>query len=85
MDVTITASVASVLVILASVVYLRRSYFGKIIDMVCCRRTASPSFALVTEEEAHKGAYEAKIETMDRETFMKLSSLDFSRSHLHTN
>eukprot|EP00291_Cryptomonas_curvata_P026623 CAMPEP_0172162628 /NCGR_PEP_ID=MMETSP1050-20130122/6784_1 /TAXON_ID=233186 /ORGANISM="Cryptomonas curvata, Strain CCAP979/52" /LENGTH=161 /DNA_ID=CAMNT_0012832653 /DNA_START=132 /DNA_END=614 /DNA_ORIENTATION=- len=48
--------------------------------MVCCRRTASPSFALVTEEEAQKGAYKAKIETLDRETFMKLSSLDFTRT-----
>jgi hypothetical protein len=42
-------------------------------------RTAIQSFALVTEEEALKGAYKAKIESFDSETFMKLSSLDFTR------
>ncbi len=70
---------ASVLVVLAGLVYLHRSYFGRIIDMVCCRRAASPTFALVTEEEAQKGACKAKIVALDKETFMKLSSLDFTR------
>jgi hypothetical protein len=76
--------VASVIVFLASLVYLRRSRFGKFFesnfDMACCGRTA---FALVTEEEARKGAYMAKIEKLDKETFVKLSSLDFTRSHRH--
>ena len=36
-------------------------------------------FALVTEDEARKGAYKSKIEKLDKETFMKLSSLDFTR------